>query len=927
VGTDKHYRAFISYSQQDKVWGKRLHGWLETYRVPLGGVVDIQLPPRLGRFFRDDEDMAAAASIADQVSAAIEDAESLIVICSPRSAQSKWVNSEIHHFRRTGRGRKVFAFIIDGVPNSGDPETECFPPALRAAGDPDDPDALPIEPLGLDVRKDGKAKACARLAAGLLDVDFDDLWQRDRRRAERRQRLLLGGLAAASLVFAALAATAVMFALQSQKRAAILSIEGARSVLEQGDADGALLVLLEASKAFNPGSAPDDLLIAFDETLQRASAETLYPLPANARLFDAPHGVFIVDPATGDISLLTVDAAPRPIARLDSPPTFIAQASDGSIIAVRDDLKIERIVNGRRESLGAFEPQTLYGPPNFREYAGVPFSELTLSADGMLLLQPHDCVAGVVLHECEAGARARVQLFDTTAKRLQVLDLPAPDSVRDRFNYVRASNGRRLVFWTRGVVDLDNPRARPASTPRTLLALWCNAGEPMPRDVQAAFDHALHEGWGDDDTPMMWCSAADGAIQMSAVDGQRLDGRADFVFSESDASGQDPDVRSILKDYYLIDETTAYVMGGVRGAYLGQVSAARFDNPTHTLALTYGRDLLVGVRTLHEWRMPNVITYVQLLGGDRVAVADLDSGYIHVLDYSTYHPYAARRLSAAETARYTPSVFNWPRGCPAIRADVDGAKLEVAYSGKADDSGEAGDERTTVRVTRAGRTVERAFDVQDTCPRLSADGRHLAVIDRAQAAHILDVSKLSRDAPDAEIGLIPGALDVAFPDNSPAVVIARNGGVDPSGFSAGVVISRMEPGPRPDAWRTVQTLHQGTGDQLEAKLDATGRRALLFETLGTEQDRGGILWSLEAGRAFRRLGVEYRWYDAGFMETGEAFTTTGYEDDGAPIVLAIAPHDLPQARSAALARLSPHCRTFAGEAYRRSPCWPRQFAD
>ena len=186
-----YYRAFISYSQQDKVWGRRIHTWLETYRLPADAMLHRSRDRKLGRFFRDDEDMAAAANIAEIVRNALDCAEALIVICSPRSAQSKWVNAEIQHYRRTGRSNKVFAVIIDGVPNSGDPETECFPPALRAAGDPDDPHALPIEPMGLDVRKEGQARVCARLAAGLLGADFDELWQRDRRRAEARQHLIV----------------------------------------------------------------------------------------------------------------------------------------------------------------------------------------------------------------------------------------------------------------------------------------------------------------------------------------------------------------------------------------------------------------------------------------------------------------------------------------------------------------------------------------------------------------------------------------------------------------------------------------------------------------------------------------------------------------------------------------------------------------
>lgn len=187
--------------------------------MPVGVMADVQSGRRLGRFFRDEEEMSAAADIAKIVRGAIETAESLIVICSPRSAQSKWVNAEIQHYRRTGRGSKVFAVIIDGSPNSGDPATECFPPALRAAGDPDHPDALPIEPLGLDIRKDGKARAIARLAAGLLDIDFDDLWQRDRRRAEIKARRIIIGLVSATAVFAGLAGTATWLGVLAHRNA------------------------------------------------------------------------------------------------------------------------------------------------------------------------------------------------------------------------------------------------------------------------------------------------------------------------------------------------------------------------------------------------------------------------------------------------------------------------------------------------------------------------------------------------------------------------------------------------------------------------------------------------------------------------------------------------------------------------------------
>lgn len=213
---ETHYRAFISYSQKDKVWGARLHRWLEGYRLPAGVRSDMDATRRLGRFFRDVDEMPATADMTLRVRRSLELSEFLIVICSPRSARSKWVTAEIRYFRKLGRGQNIFAFIIDGEPNSRDPETECFPPAFRLA-DPSNPDLHALEPLGLDVRKDGRARVCARLAAGLLRVDFDELWQRDRRRNATRQRWWIGSLGTATVAFGSLAVAAVRFGLSARR--------------------------------------------------------------------------------------------------------------------------------------------------------------------------------------------------------------------------------------------------------------------------------------------------------------------------------------------------------------------------------------------------------------------------------------------------------------------------------------------------------------------------------------------------------------------------------------------------------------------------------------------------------------------------------------------------------------------------------------
>ena len=243
VVLSKRYRSFISYSQKDKSWGRRLQSWLETYRVPVGVLAVIQGGQRLGRFFRDEAEMPAANDIGEIVREAISAAESMIVVCSPRSAQSKWVAAEIAHFRNAHPEGEIFAVIVDGVPNSGDPATECFPPALRRGGGADE---MPIEPVGLDVRIESKDRICARLAAGLLHVDFDDLWQRDRRRAERRQRQRIVTLSAVSAGFACLAGAAIW--------AATIALEQARA------AEAARIALQTEYLAILGESAIDEVL-------------------------------------------------------------------------------------------------------------------------------------------------------------------------------------------------------------------------------------------------------------------------------------------------------------------------------------------------------------------------------------------------------------------------------------------------------------------------------------------------------------------------------------------------------------------------------------------------------------------------------------------------------------------------------------------
>lgn len=104
----------------------------------------------------------------------------LIVICSPRAAQSEWVCKEVQDFIDSGREEYIIPFIIDGEPYSKNPEIECYPKTLKAlAGEK--------ELLGININENGRDSAAVKVIARMFDVRFDSLWQRFRK-SERKRR-------------------------------------------------------------------------------------------------------------------------------------------------------------------------------------------------------------------------------------------------------------------------------------------------------------------------------------------------------------------------------------------------------------------------------------------------------------------------------------------------------------------------------------------------------------------------------------------------------------------------------------------------------------------------------------------------------------------------------------------------------------------
>ena len=216
AGQALRYRAFISYSHRDEAIARWLHRALENFRVPSrlrGSIGEFGvLPERLTPIFRDREDLASAGELGPRIRAALADSEALIVVCSPDAARSPWLNDEALIFKRLGRGDRIYCLIVDGEP--GDPQTECFPPALRFDLDGHgEIGTHPAEPLAADLRpgKDGRTLAKLKIVSGLLGVPLDQLRQRE---AARRHRRMFAITALSVLVMLATSALAIEAVIQ-----------------------------------------------------------------------------------------------------------------------------------------------------------------------------------------------------------------------------------------------------------------------------------------------------------------------------------------------------------------------------------------------------------------------------------------------------------------------------------------------------------------------------------------------------------------------------------------------------------------------------------------------------------------------------------------------------------------------------------------
>ena len=201
---DFKYRAFLSYSHADIASARWLHSHLESF--PLRGLADREtalgkVPKSLHPIFRDRDDFSAGLTLNDQTTAALDASAALIVLCSPASARSSYVNEEIRLFKHRRPERPIVPVLVRG--KLSDAAQQCFPPALGLELD----EAVPA--IAADVCDDGKGGghelALAKVVASLIGVPPEEVFKRAER-VRKRQAIVRDAIAASVVVLAGVGA-------------------------------------------------------------------------------------------------------------------------------------------------------------------------------------------------------------------------------------------------------------------------------------------------------------------------------------------------------------------------------------------------------------------------------------------------------------------------------------------------------------------------------------------------------------------------------------------------------------------------------------------------------------------------------------------------------------------------------------------------
>lgn len=198
----RKYAAFISYRHvsPDSDIAQKIHTGIEHFKVP-EEYREAFGDSRLGLAFRDVEELPASSNLSDDIKEALENSRFLIVVCTPETPSSVWVEKEITLFMEDHPRDHVLAVLAGGTPETSFPK-----PLLERINEQGEKEE--VEPLAANLTEEnghysGKIfrREITRIYAAILGCPFDALWQRERRYRTRRLTAILGAGLALSLAF------------------------------------------------------------------------------------------------------------------------------------------------------------------------------------------------------------------------------------------------------------------------------------------------------------------------------------------------------------------------------------------------------------------------------------------------------------------------------------------------------------------------------------------------------------------------------------------------------------------------------------------------------------------------------------------------------------------------------------------------------
>ena len=199
---ERKYKAFISYRHMplDISVAKKIHKRIEHYIIPKN--LRKNGAKKLGYVFRDQDELPTSSDLTSNIQTALDNAEFLIVICTPETPKSYWVRNEIRYFLKHHDRNHVLAVLANGTPN------DAFPSELTDVLADDGTVVEQIEPMAANLVAESDWRRnrlfgveSLRILAPLIGCSFDELYRREQRYKLRKIGISVGMAMAVAVAF------------------------------------------------------------------------------------------------------------------------------------------------------------------------------------------------------------------------------------------------------------------------------------------------------------------------------------------------------------------------------------------------------------------------------------------------------------------------------------------------------------------------------------------------------------------------------------------------------------------------------------------------------------------------------------------------------------------------------------------------------